>query len=174
MLLSPSLFTGPGSFATPPKCSRWEGSCAECGTSRTWTQGMFCANFYSSVAGCLPCHKMWCRKCHCSPTNPKFPVVKEDTVKDNSGEDNKDRIVSGFRKKKDVSHRFLRARDGDHLLAPFECDVFTSYAKESQFQAHPPMVFFEFKNVSRRWKSFCSVGIFMSQCLFARYFELCC
>jgi hypothetical protein len=67
-----------GNLGVPRKCSEWVGKCARCLTRRTWLQGIFCANFYWSVGGFLPCHRMWCGECYTSDNELIFPYQQVD------------------------------------------------------------------------------------------------
>jgi hypothetical protein len=96
------------------------GNCAKCLQTRNWTHGIFCANFGCSVGGWEPCQKMRCGDCYSSKASPRFFIADED--RSEHGEEDKDRLHSGWvRQKKDTS-RYLSARNGDDLLVSFECD----------------------------------------------------
>jgi hypothetical protein len=64
VLFSLFFITGPGSSREHQKCSTWLGKCVRCIKKRSWTQGVFCANYYWSVGGFTPCHQMWCGECY--------------------------------------------------------------------------------------------------------------
>ena len=45
-----------------------------------WTQGIFCANYYWSINGFTPCHRMWCGACYTSKEGIDFHVAKLEEV----------------------------------------------------------------------------------------------
>jgi hypothetical protein len=66
---------------------------------------------------------MWCGSCYTSPQEINFyvkklqPAYEEDNVVD------EDRLVPSWGNREQVETDFRQARDGDHLMVPFECDV---------------------------------------------------
>jgi len=73
--------------------------------------GIFCANF-SSKRGTWPeCRRAWHRRCYVATDNGEFPIA---CPQDETGEF---MILD-----EDDKKRFLKARDGDNLLTPFQCD----------------------------------------------------
>jgi hypothetical protein len=73
--------------------------------------GVFCANFASSRMCWRPCRRVWCGKCYTPHPLDKFfwfEVTDEDGFDWRPAEE---RL------------RHLHARDGDHLLTPFQCDL---------------------------------------------------
>jgi hypothetical protein len=63
---------------------------------------------------------MWCGNCYtCAPT-PEFHIEGDD--RENAGDEEHDRISSGWATPKSETDRFLRGRNGDDLMTPFECD----------------------------------------------------
>jgi hypothetical protein len=63
---------------------------------------------------------MWCGKCYTSAPTPEFHIEGEEG--ENVGDDDHDRITSGWSAQKAESFRFRRGRNGDDLMIPFECD----------------------------------------------------
>ena len=104
-----------GNSETPQRCTG-------CLKTKRWSEGNFCANFGTSVSGFKTCQRTWCRRCYPSPSTPDFHVAVINPEAD-FGDDDMDRIVTGWKPKKDDLYRFSRARDGDDLLVPFECDI---------------------------------------------------
>ena len=99
-----------------------------CLKRKTWTEGIFCANFYWTLNGFPPCHRAWCGRCYTSSEAVKFHVRSLKVVEDTKelGRDKRDEVrieKSWGRKKAKTKRDFLEGRDGDHLLVPFECDL---------------------------------------------------
>jgi hypothetical protein len=114
-----------GSSKAPQKCSHWSGDCVECSKRRKWTEGIFCANFYWSLNGYAPCRQMWCGKCYTSNPEVEFHVRPSSAELGAGGSDGADaeRLAVAWKRHAQSPHAFLRARDGDHFLVPFECDL---------------------------------------------------
>jgi hypothetical protein len=73
--------------------------------------GIFCANFANSRMCWTPCRKVWCGKCYTPHPLDRFfqfEVTDEDGFDWRPAED---------------KLRHKHARNGDHLLTPFQCDV---------------------------------------------------
>jgi hypothetical protein len=121
----PLLSNPPGSSSRHLKCSTWEGNCAECGTNRKWTRGIFCNNFYRSLKGYAPCQQMWCGGCYTSNQDVLFHVKSgaEEEVESENNPHLQQQMRQVWGKKHRASNDFLVVRDGDHLLVPFECDL---------------------------------------------------
>jgi hypothetical protein len=76
------------------------------------TSGIFCANFGSNRGGGIPvCFRAWCGGCYRAHPWDRFPINKP---KDEAG-------FEWLAKPADAD-RHLCARNGDHLLTPFQCD----------------------------------------------------
>jgi hypothetical protein len=73
--------------------------------------GVFCANFSFGRGGWSPCRKTWCGVCFDVPVSSPFPIRRpvDDEGFDQTIEGDED--------------RFKCARNGDHLLCPFQCDL---------------------------------------------------
>ena len=69
---------------------------------------------------------MWCGKCYTSAPAPEFHIEGDD--RENAGDDEHDRISSGWSNPNSETERFRRGRNGDDLMTPFECD-FCIYRK---------------------------------------------
>ena len=63
---------------------------------------------------------MWCGKCYTSVPAPDFHIEGDD--RENAGDEDFDRISSGWVTPKSDSDRFKQGRNGDDLTTPFECD----------------------------------------------------
>jgi hypothetical protein len=74
-------------------------------------KGLFCANFASDRSGWKACKSVWCGSCYTPPEQVKF---YRHEIKDEGG--------FHWVRPRDVN-RHLSARDGDHLVTPFQCDV---------------------------------------------------
>ena len=103
---------------------QWVGNCKECGSQKTWTQGLFCANFGNSLGNSRPCRSVWCPGCYSSDPNLKFhTAIREGEGLDPTGQiDDEDRMESVWRTKQSDRFEFAQARRGDHLMVQFECD----------------------------------------------------
>ena len=65
---------------------------------------------------------MWCRKCcTTSGTEQLFYVALDDQPQ--AGVDDEDRLLSGWKPRKEGAGRFGTGRNGDDLMCPFECDT---------------------------------------------------
>jgi hypothetical protein len=114
-LLSASLShyagTSLGACEGPQCWSQWKGRCGSCRRLLVDGGGVFCANFSSPRAHWPPCQQAWCGKCYTLLDSGEFKVA---VPKDADGIvviENKDKM------------RYLEARDGDHLVTPFQCET---------------------------------------------------
>jgi hypothetical protein len=74
-------------------------------------KGIFCPNFWSKHENWMPCQKAWCASCYKVPEGSRFPIrLPKD----------EDRNVLVNQEDKT---RVLRARVGDHVLCPFQCEL---------------------------------------------------
>jgi hypothetical protein len=89
----------------------WQGNCVCCGKVRTMMSGVFCANFSHARDCCAPCNQVWCGPCYSAHPLDRFPRY---TPADEDGFE--------WHTLKDAL-RYIHARDGDHLLTPFQCDL---------------------------------------------------
>ena len=89
----------------------WKGCCKECGKLKQPLQGLFCHNFCHSRGSWRPCHSVWCGDCYTSYDEIKFHIAEPE---------NDEGVV--WKRKKD-EFRYKRARNGDMLLSPFQCDL---------------------------------------------------
>ena len=62
---------------------------------------------------------MWCGKCYTSTNNLKFHIHRARVEEDDAEQER----MNARWKKKHKATEFLEARDGDHLIIPFECDL---------------------------------------------------
>jgi hypothetical protein len=88
-----------------------KGNCARCQAPVKGGSGVCCANYSSRRGGWMPCQKAWCGECYSVPVSSPFPIR---APVDDEGHD---QTVEG-----DES-RFRCARNGDHLMCPFQCDL---------------------------------------------------
>jgi hypothetical protein len=73
--------------------------------------GLFCSNFSSNRGPWSPCNQVWCGTCYVPLDNNEFQVAKP-------------LVEGGVVTLEEVDqHRFLRGRDGDHLVTPFQCNL---------------------------------------------------
>ena len=112
-----------------PQCSQWEGNCAKSSKIRKRIQGIFCANFYWSMGNFPPYHQMCVWKMLYFRKRLPFSYnlssetwTNKESRKTIQEEKHKLRTVweGKLRDKKDLQKR----RDGDHMMVPFECDIF--------------------------------------------------
>jgi hypothetical protein len=103
--------------------------------------GVFCANFYWSVTGFTPCQRMWCGECYSSDPGVSFHV---NCLNNKGGEREKEprdraRLAKAWGKRHQAADAYLTARDGDHTLVPFECDlcIFHKLQGESPKEGNP-------------------------------------
>ena len=82
----------------------------KCGTPTQAPKDLFCGNYGSSRQGWRICRKSWHSRCYGARSNLKFHVAQPEN--DEGGK---------WVKKKD-EERFLVARNGDMISAPFQCD----------------------------------------------------
>ena len=134
--------TLPGNSHSHLKCSLWNGVCVECGMSREWTRGIFCANFYWSMRGYAPCQQMWCGECYFLSPEIQFHV-KQRVIDKDGNENNplhRQRMQAAWGRKQQAPDDFLRGQDGDHTMVPFECDlcVFRKLRNRSPNPSSPP------------------------------------
>ena len=87
------------------------GPCAQCGIKVQRGAGVFCANFSHGRGPWTPCHMVWCGKCYRPTLNDHFPVLQP---KDKQGN-----VIDMAREEQ----RFRQARNGDHLMISFQCDL---------------------------------------------------
>ena len=111
-----------GSSDQHQRCSTWAGKCAGCSKSRTWLQGIFCANFYWTLGGFPPCRTMWCGECYSSSDEVRFHVQTGPSAVESDPED-APRLTKRWGRKQRPADDFCRARNGDHTMVPFECDT---------------------------------------------------
>ncbi len=113
--LSVYLITWTGTLKTEeiPYWKNLKGFCksAECHRALDCNKGIFCANFYNTRGRFPPCKSGWCGKCYIPFENVKFPIAKL------LDEDGQELVDQGGGK------RFVEARNGDHLMVPFQCEL---------------------------------------------------
>ena len=105
-----------GNSEAPLNCMQWQGNCDSCQIKRSWLEGIFCANFYYRLGNFQPCRKMWCGDCYISATHPNFPIVTK--------REENDRLENAWKPVHQNRETYLRGRNGDHTLVPFECDLY--------------------------------------------------
>jgi hypothetical protein len=92
-----------------------------------WLRGIFCANLYWSVGGYGPCRSLWCGECYTSsPAEISFHIHQgQDEAGNGNGRDQEDqaRLTQAWGKRAQSENEYLQARNGDHTLVPFECDL---------------------------------------------------
>jgi hypothetical protein len=96
--------------------------CQRCTKKVTQVQGIFCANFGGQAPGLPPCQKAWCAPCYKILPGADFLIYRPI---DDDGEQ-----LCAQGEERD----FLEAREGDHLVCPFECD----YCAFFRLRGHSP------------------------------------
>jgi hypothetical protein len=89
----------------------WKAPCVVFHVMISYRKGIFCAHFWSTRENCMPCQKVWCASCYKVPEGNRFPIR---LPKDEDG----NVLVN-----EEEKTRFLRARVGDHVLCPFQCEL---------------------------------------------------
>jgi hypothetical protein len=106
-----SYTTGLGSSEEPRDYWHLKGQCDVCGKTGTPLSLLACANFSTRRGSFAPCRKMWCAKCYTSDPDVSFYIKQPE---DDEG------VV--WKRRKDTE-RFTKARRGDHVVCPFQCDL---------------------------------------------------
>ena len=88
-----------------------------------WTEGVFCSNFSWKFGAGTACNNAWCGSCYISPNDIQFPSahLSEDLYQGATARD-KTRLEQAWKHKHRRKTDYQVARNGDHLLTPFECD----------------------------------------------------
>ena len=89
----------------------WSGNCGKYGKTRTRMNGLFCANFGSCRDIWGPCRQVWCGDCYVPNPHNRFHVHQPA-----------DESSFEWQKEGERNH-FSVARNGDHLITPFQCDL---------------------------------------------------
>ena len=97
-------------------CSNLRGSCRKCLKTLQWTDSICCRNFSWNFGGWTTCGGMWCGGCYTSPMTGFW--LAPDPREQHLAQDGANR----WRSKVDLK-RFQYARNGDHLMTPFVCDL---------------------------------------------------
>lgn len=113
-----------GRSEAPQSLSQQAGRCVVCLKKVQWPAGIFCGNFIYARHGYSPCNHVWCGECYISNPNVKFHCHRaEDLIEEQMGQNlDQPRIQQVWGKKLRNKLDFIKGRDGDHLLIPFECD----------------------------------------------------
>ena len=98
--------------------------CRKCSRKTKWSRGLFCLNYSRSVKGFNPCHQAWCGNCYTSREYDKFHVahLTNHLCAITKPGEIEIQAVNPWIKTHRKSDDFLKGRDGDTLLVPFECD----------------------------------------------------
>ena len=124
VFVSLSCTTPLGKSGEHRNCSKWVGKCTKCAKKITWTQGIFCVNFCVSREGYPPCQGSSCGQCFSLEGKTSFPIKREE-YKTNENTNSRDvqRLELAWKEKHQKRNDFLQARNGDHLLIPYECPL---------------------------------------------------
>jgi hypothetical protein len=87
--------------------------------------GIFCGNFYWSVGGYPPCHQTWYGKCYTTKNKLGFHISRltEEEEFENAHPSDRPRMQKSWGRKANSAGNYLRARDADCTLVPFDCDT---------------------------------------------------
>jgi hypothetical protein len=66
---------------------------------------------------------MWCGRCYTSPTSTDFYIKKLQPTTSGDDLQDVDRLEGSWGNRTQAETDFRQARDGDHLMVPFECDM---------------------------------------------------
>jgi hypothetical protein len=109
---------------------------------RTWLQGIFCANYYWKVGGYPACRQIWCGGCYTTANELGFHISKltEEEELENGNPLDRPRVLKVRGRKAKSTGDYVRARNGDPTLVPFECDlcIFRKLTKTAQPDARNP------------------------------------
>jgi hypothetical protein len=98
-------------------------------------------DLYWSMKGYAPCQQMWCGACYSSNPDICFHVKQRAIDEDGNKNDpmHMQRMQAAWGKKQRAPDDFLRARDGDHAMVPFECNlcIFRKLRDRSPDTANP-------------------------------------
>jgi hypothetical protein len=120
----PFLNVRPWQIRGTPKMLNLGRTMPKCYKTRTWLQGIFCANYASRCGIYTPCQKMWCGECYTSHPTILFHVRQKGSFEGHqSSEQDQERVTKAWGRKHRAPDEYLVGRDGDHLLIPFECDL---------------------------------------------------
>ena len=103
-----------GNAGRHPKCFPWQGRCAKYHKHRTWTDGIFCANFSFKRKNFPTCHQIWCGECYTSPILLVFPIRLMRHHFNDNDPTTKERLVSAWGPIHQSSMAYMHARNGDH------------------------------------------------------------
>lgn len=92
----------------------WKAPCAACGGTVENGAGIFCANFCESRGDFAPCRKAWHGRCYRPHPMDRFPV----NIKMAEDDDDPELVTEEMEET-----RHAEARDGDHFITPFQCDL---------------------------------------------------
>ena len=110
------LYTGPHGISGQPQ---WWGTsrltCLECGLPVPKEKGIVCANSTFQRQHWKPCQSAWHADCYgIKNSHVEYPIHKLENEDDGLIDDEDI---------EEEASRFLHARDGDHLMCPFQCDL---------------------------------------------------
>jgi hypothetical protein len=89
--------------------------CIGCGAPIGFLKGIVCANFSAVRSPMIPiCYGAWHAGCYEQKEEDRFPVLRAKDLDDS--------IMEDVDLLDDDPHRFRRARAGDHMMCPFQCD----------------------------------------------------
>lgn len=89
--------------------------CQKCNGKVTKLSGVICGNFGVPRFGSWCCNGVWHAQCYVQSEKDKFPVL--------SAIDLDGSLVDDATMEEDDREKFKVARDGDHMLVPFQCDI---------------------------------------------------
>ena len=109
---SPPPAAGNRGNSNVPNCWwTWKGKCVKCSKKVVAPGGIFCQNYAARQVGSMKCHFASCAKCYRADELWKFPMNR--AIDDES---------KYFKRRKQDADKFLVARNGDWIIAPFQCE----------------------------------------------------
>mmetsp|Transcript_22695 Transcript_22695/g.46004 ORF Transcript_22695/g.46004 Transcript_22695/m.46004 type:complete len:112 (+) Transcript_22695:1732-2067(+) len=98
----------------PRNLMSWRASCARCGRTLANAQGLFCRNFCFGRGPFPQCRKAWCGSCYCLYPADRYPTQETGNEEDKEG----------MEMEEEDKERYRIRRDSDHLMMPFQCDLY--------------------------------------------------
>lgn len=86
--------------------------------------GIICANFGYARGPWPPCRKAWHDTCYTIREGDQFPTALKSRYETDDADEEEDLGMEPLPQDlEDQSKEFVRARAGDHLMCPFQCDL---------------------------------------------------
>ena len=89
--------------------------------------GVVCANYGRTRGTSKVCRSVWHAGCYSQDDRDRFPILEAGDLDDALLD------TEGHGELEDDENRFKEARDGDHLMCPFQCDSCTFYNLKGRY-----------------------------------------